>query len=408
MELHGHRGLAGDRGRARRSSWSGRRCPCSGCRWPPEAVEPRGRAADAGGGGVAAAAPCHQGPPGARAGAPHAYIFDAHLLMLDDPLLLDRAIAVIRQDRVNGEWALRTVAEQLHAHVRRVHRPLPARAQRRPRRRARPRADQPGRRAGRAHALAPARAVHRRGEPPHAVGPRGAGLGARAGRGHRLGLGHAPHRRSWPARSACPRSWACATRRAAHRAGRAGGRGRHARRGCSWSRPRRCSRASARCRTGTAREEARLQDMRGAARGDARRRDHPPARQRRVPRRGGDRAPARGGGHRALPLRVPARPLAPVAERRAAVRGLPPAPGAHEPAAVTVRTWDVGPEDLPPAAPPAPTRRWASAALRLLRRAPEAVPHADPRAAARLRARAAPDHVPLHLRAAPTCGRPWT
>jgi phosphoenolpyruvate-protein phosphotransferase (PTS system enzyme I) len=45
---------------------------------------------------------------------PHAYIFEAHLLMLDDPLLLDRAVAVIRSERVNGEWALRTVAEQLH------------------------------------------------------------------------------------------------------------------------------------------------------------------------------------------------------------------------------------------------------------------------------------------------------
>src|SRR5688572_10647610 len=35
---------------------------------------------------------------------PHAYIFDADLLMLDDPLRLERAGAVIRQDRVNGEW----------------------------------------------------------------------------------------------------------------------------------------------------------------------------------------------------------------------------------------------------------------------------------------------------------------
>ena len=26
-------------------------------------------------------------------GAPHAYIFDAHLLMLEDPLLRDRAVA---------------------------------------------------------------------------------------------------------------------------------------------------------------------------------------------------------------------------------------------------------------------------------------------------------------------------
>jgi phosphoenolpyruvate-protein phosphotransferase (PTS system enzyme I) len=47
-------------------------------------------------------------------GVPHAYIFDAHLLMLEDPLLLDRAVAVIRDDHVNAEWALRTVSDQLH------------------------------------------------------------------------------------------------------------------------------------------------------------------------------------------------------------------------------------------------------------------------------------------------------
>src|SRR5260221_1162614 len=48
-------------------------------------------------------------------GMPHAYIFDAHLLMLEDPLLLDPARTVIRDDRVNAEWALRTVSDQLHA-----------------------------------------------------------------------------------------------------------------------------------------------------------------------------------------------------------------------------------------------------------------------------------------------------
>jgi phosphoenolpyruvate-protein phosphotransferase (PTS system enzyme I) len=47
-------------------------------------------------------------------GLPHAYIFDAHLLMLEDPLLLDRAQTVIREEHVNAEWALRTVAERLH------------------------------------------------------------------------------------------------------------------------------------------------------------------------------------------------------------------------------------------------------------------------------------------------------
>jgi phosphotransferase system enzyme I (PtsI) len=48
-------------------------------------------------------------------GAPHAYIFDAHLLMLDDPLLRQRAVEIVRGDRVNAEWALRAVSEELHA-----------------------------------------------------------------------------------------------------------------------------------------------------------------------------------------------------------------------------------------------------------------------------------------------------
>ena len=47
-------------------------------------------------------------------GAPHAYIFDAHLLMLDDPLLRQRAAEIVREEAVNSEWALRTVAEELH------------------------------------------------------------------------------------------------------------------------------------------------------------------------------------------------------------------------------------------------------------------------------------------------------
>jgi phosphotransferase system enzyme I (PtsI) len=48
-------------------------------------------------------------------GVPHAYIFDAHLLMLEDPLLLDRTVSVIREEHVNAEWALRTVSEQLRS-----------------------------------------------------------------------------------------------------------------------------------------------------------------------------------------------------------------------------------------------------------------------------------------------------
>src|SRR5688572_14986617 len=46
-------------------------------------------------------------------GRPHAYIFDAHLLMLDDPLLVERTADVVRADHVNAEWALRTASEQL-------------------------------------------------------------------------------------------------------------------------------------------------------------------------------------------------------------------------------------------------------------------------------------------------------
>jgi phosphotransferase system enzyme I (PtsI) len=48
-------------------------------------------------------------------GAPHGYIFDAHLLMLDDRLLRRRAVEIVEQQQVNAEWALRTVSEELHA-----------------------------------------------------------------------------------------------------------------------------------------------------------------------------------------------------------------------------------------------------------------------------------------------------
>jgi phosphotransferase system enzyme I (PtsI) len=48
-------------------------------------------------------------------GAPHAYIFDAHLLMLEDRLLRDRAGEIVRTEAVNAEWALRAVSESLHA-----------------------------------------------------------------------------------------------------------------------------------------------------------------------------------------------------------------------------------------------------------------------------------------------------
>jgi phosphotransferase system enzyme I (PtsI) len=47
------------------------------------------------------------------AGSGHAYMFDAQLLMLDDPMLVDRAVAIIRDQRVNAESALRQALDEL-------------------------------------------------------------------------------------------------------------------------------------------------------------------------------------------------------------------------------------------------------------------------------------------------------
>jgi len=48
-------------------------------------------------------------------GESHAYVFDAQIQMLDDPMLRDRVAGLIRAQRVNAEWALRAVAQELHA-----------------------------------------------------------------------------------------------------------------------------------------------------------------------------------------------------------------------------------------------------------------------------------------------------
>lgn len=49
------------------------------------------------------------------AGPDHAYLFEAQLLMLDDPMLVARAADVIRSDQVNAEWAVRRAADELAA-----------------------------------------------------------------------------------------------------------------------------------------------------------------------------------------------------------------------------------------------------------------------------------------------------
>ena len=49
------------------------------------------------------------------AGAEHAYLFDAQLLMLDDRMLIDRAIEIIRSSRVNAEAALQKTLDEISA-----------------------------------------------------------------------------------------------------------------------------------------------------------------------------------------------------------------------------------------------------------------------------------------------------
>jgi phosphotransferase system enzyme I (PtsI) len=44
-----------------------------------------------------------------------ASLFDAQLLMLDDPMLLPRAIDIVREQRVNAEWAIQQVFHELSA-----------------------------------------------------------------------------------------------------------------------------------------------------------------------------------------------------------------------------------------------------------------------------------------------------
>jgi phosphoenolpyruvate-protein phosphotransferase (PTS system enzyme I) len=48
-------------------------------------------------------------------GSAHAYIFDAHLLMLEDPKLIEDVESLIRNDHVNAEWAVKVVADRMLA-----------------------------------------------------------------------------------------------------------------------------------------------------------------------------------------------------------------------------------------------------------------------------------------------------
>jgi phosphoenolpyruvate-protein phosphotransferase (PTS system enzyme I) len=50
-----------------------------------------------------------------RRGRELASLFDAQLLMLDDPMLIPRATAVVREQRVNAEWAVQQVFQEFSA-----------------------------------------------------------------------------------------------------------------------------------------------------------------------------------------------------------------------------------------------------------------------------------------------------
>ncbi len=49
------------------------------------------------------------------AGPEHAYLFDAQLLMLDDPMLIDRAAEIIRSERLNAASALERALDEISA-----------------------------------------------------------------------------------------------------------------------------------------------------------------------------------------------------------------------------------------------------------------------------------------------------
>ena len=48
-------------------------------------------------------------------GAHESSIFDSHLLVLEDPMLLDEVIRLIRNEKVNAEYAFHTVSERYAA-----------------------------------------------------------------------------------------------------------------------------------------------------------------------------------------------------------------------------------------------------------------------------------------------------
>ena len=124
----------------------------AGAALPDRAGPRRSRAAAARGQPDPIARSARRHPRAGReaAGRRIASLFDAQLLMLDDPMLVPRAADIVREQRVNAEWAVQQVFARVQRGLRRGRRSVPARAQRRRRRPGRPPAHEPA--PGRRHA----------------------------------------------------------------------------------------------------------------------------------------------------------------------------------------------------------------------------------------------------------------
>ena len=81
---------------------------------PPDRVDARGRGA-AGARAISRASSCRTSARRVAQGrgSELAALFDAQILMLDDPMLVGRAEEIIRTERVNAAWAVHRAYEEL-------------------------------------------------------------------------------------------------------------------------------------------------------------------------------------------------------------------------------------------------------------------------------------------------------
>ena len=243
----------------------------------------------------------------ASRGAEHAYLFDAQLLMLDDPMLVDRASTIIRDERLNAESALQRALDEMSALFDEAHDSYLRERKGRRRRRRRAAAHEPARRRRRRRISSGTRRAAGPGcRRDHPVGHRATRLAAAGRAGHRRRQLDVSHRdpRALDPHSGGRRS---ARRQRPDRAGRAGRGGR---------RDRRRVRRSGRRHTGA--DHARASGSRLAFEAVARSSSATCRRSPRTASRSGSRPTSRipddaaralergAAGHRAVPIGVPA------------------------------------------------------------------------------------------------------